>query len=225
MQVLDADRDQQQGRRCATEPTDRRPAPRTTALRRDGERPPGRLHRQAADCLSRLTKTVEAGATFRATGDMVLNARPTFSTQLVVDEGGELFERRPVVLARFTRHGRPPGGKLPDAAAAGPAPVRAPGDPRLHGSERNPQHAGNLVVGHAVDIAENNRHPHIVLERLDAFMNQPMALAGFRVLLWVRRGDAQPDDVTGLVVLRHHAVTPAPTKVVITEVDGDLEQP
>src|SRR6059058_3010010 len=127
MQVLDADRDQQQGRRCATEPTDRRPAPRTTALRRDGERPPGRLHRQAADCLSRLTKTVEAAATFRATGDMVLNARPTFSTQLVVDEGGELFERRPVVLARFTRHGRPPGGKLPDAAAAAPAPVRAPG--------------------------------------------------------------------------------------------------
>jgi len=38
-----------------------------------------------------------------------------------------------------------------------------------------------------------------VLERLDAFMNQPVALAGFRVLLWVRRGDAQPDDVTGLV--------------------------
>ena len=73
MQVLDADRDQQQGRRCATEPTNWRPAPRTTALRRDGERPPGRLHRQAADCLSGLTKTVEAGAAFRTAGDMVIN--------------------------------------------------------------------------------------------------------------------------------------------------------
>src|SRR5437867_11314224 len=102
MQVLDADRDQQQGRRCATEPTDRRPAPRTTALRRDGERPPGRLHRQAADCLSGLTKTVEAGAAFRTAGDMVINNRLIFGTQLGVDEGPQLFQPPPLVLARLT---------------------------------------------------------------------------------------------------------------------------
>src|SRR5438874_12454014 len=118
MQVLDADRDQQQGRRCATEPTDRRPAPRTTALRRDGERPPGRLHRQAADCLSRLTKTVEAGATFRATGDMVLNARPTFSTQLEVDEAEGYSVGRPSCWRRFTGQCCLPGGNSLTALAA-----------------------------------------------------------------------------------------------------------
>src|SRR5438094_8192430 len=97
-----------------------------------------------------------------------------------------------------------------------------PGDPRLHGAKRHAQHAGNLVVGHAVHIAENNRHPHVVVERLDAFTTQPMELAGFGALLWVRRGDTQPDGVTGLVGLGHPAVARARTKVVLTARAGDL---
>src|SRR5436309_15850027 len=73
-----------------------------------------------------------------------------------------------------------------------------PGDPRLHGAKRHAQHARNLVVGHAVHIAEHNRHPHVVVERLDAFTNQPMALARFGATLRDRPGATQPDDDTWL---------------------------
>src|SRR5207302_8344210 len=98
-----------------------------------------------------------------------------------------------------------------------------PGDPRLHGSEWHPQHARNLVVGHAVHVPEHDGNPHVVVERLDTLANQPVTLVGLGAFLRVGGGDAQAEART--FVIWHRAVSPVAPKVVITEVDGDLEQP
>src|ERR1700737_969887 len=96
-----------------------------------------------------------------------------------------------------------------------------PRNPRLDGAQRHPQHGGDLLIGHAVDVAQDDRDPHVVVKRLDAFANQPVTFAGLGALLWIGRGDPQTDDVRRLVV-RHHAVALASSKVVIAEVRADL---
>src|SRR2546430_15465168 len=91
-----------------------------------------------------------------------------------------------------------------------------PGDPRLHGSEWHPQHARNLVVGHAVHIPEDDGNPHVVVERLDTLANQPVTITGFRALLRVGGDDAHAAAST--FVIWHRAVSPAAPKAVITEI-------
>src|SRR5216110_2105127 len=96
-----------------------------------------------------------------------------------------------------------------------------PGDPRLHGSEWHPQHARNLVVGHTVHVPKHDGNPHVVVERLDTFANQPVTLTGFGAFLRVGGDDAQAEART--FVVWHRAVSPVAPKVVITEIRGALE--
>src|SRR2546423_9905857 len=80
------------------------------------------------------------------------------------------------------------------------------GDPRLHRAQWHPQHTGDLVVGHAVHVAQHDGNPHVVVERLDALAHQPVALPALGPLLRIGRGDAEPDAIP--FVIRHRAVSP-----------------
>src|SRR5207245_5679186 len=51
------------------------------------------------------------------------------------------------------------------------------GNPRLHGSEGRPDDGGDLLVGQAVDIAQDQSRPQVAVEPVDAIPHDASGLA------------------------------------------------
>src|SRR5213082_2755815 len=99
------------------------------------------------------------------------------------------------------------------------------GDPRFDGAERHAKYGGDLLVRHAVHVAQHDGDAHVVIQRLNAIAHQARPLVRFGALLRIRGRDPESYDVAGDFFVGHDAVPPAAPEVVITEVGGDLEQP